>query len=716
MYIKRVIFTNFGRHRKLDLSFQRGLVGLIGPNGSGKSTITDGLYAALTNDFRRFAGVKNDNICLDADEKESSSIHLFIEHQGVNFELFRGLRSPAKSWLKIDGQIIENATRIELELREKLGLNLKLLDTYVFVPQWEMFSFLSQTAGERAATYQMLCGTEKARDIVKAIETYLEKTPELSIEIIDISDELRSDMAKQQQAIDVAKANINDRRNQVLTAEALQGVEAMIARRTVHDSVLPRLADARVKVAALAPKLDGLEKAAKEWEDLVAETDQMVQTMEPSANRATDAISRYNNYKSTQQSLAGLDAAIADGQAKLQAREDTAPVLNPQDAKLYQLIEESTLLRQQLRQDVEFVNKFENSGLTECPTCGTPTDKLADRIDKLKIRSDQAKLKIEELDTVISDIKVQRIHVLQHQSTVETMKKNIEINRNRRQLIAASLVECPAESLEELEAILKDFVALKDNYRSCVQQRDDASKVWQQAKQQHELYCGVAKDLEKEVADNTVSDRDLAEAKRRRDLHIAATAAIEYEKKAGAAAVRELAKLKEELEALYARMARQQKSKQFAERLKLIKEIMHPQALPQFVAQRNLQDMEHDINHELDNFGSPFWVEVADDLSFIAHPAGRTAHRAERLSGGQKSVLAICFRTAICGLFDTQLDMLSLDEPTAGMDDDNRRYLSEALRQYAARVRNNRQVFMITHASELRSAFDQVVDLGVENG
>ena len=92
---------------------------------------------------------------------------------------------------------------------------------------------------------------------------------------------------------------------------------------------------------------------------------------------------------------------------------------------------------------------------------------------------------------------------------------------------------------------------------------------------------------------------------------------------------------------------------------------------------------------------------------------GEPERPADRLSGGQKGVLAVAFRSAVSSLFGDEIGMMCLDEPTAGMDDRNVSCLSEALNKFAAQVRGKRQVIMITHADALRPSFDQVIDIGV---
>jgi DNA repair exonuclease SbcCD ATPase subunit len=124
--------------------------------------------------------------------------------------------------------------------------------------------------------------------------------------------------------------------------------------------------------------------------------------------------------------------------------------------------------------------------------------------------------------------------------------------------------------------------------------------------------------------------------------------------------------------------------------------------------------MEDDINKVLKRFGDPFWVEASDDLSFIVHFPGEPPRSAARLSGGQKGILALGFRTTVSSIFGAEIGMMALDEPTAGMDASNREAMGEVLVRFAAEVRGRRQIIMITHADELRSSFDHVVDLGLE--
>ena len=112
-------------------------------------------------------------------------------------------------------------------------------------------------------------------------------------------------------------------------------------------------------------------------------------------------------------------------------------------------------------------------------------------------------------------------------------------------------------------------------------------------------------------------------------------------------------------------------------------------------------------------FESPFRVEVGEDLSFIAvKPDGRR-EKAERLSGGQKMLLALAFRFAVNKLLAGDVGMMILDEPTAGVDRTNVDNMTDILRRLSSYTKDKgRQIMIITHDETLERAFDQTIYIG----
>ena len=175
-----------------------------------------------------------------------------------------------------------------------------------------------------------------------------------------------------------------------------------------------------------------------------------------------------------------------------------------------------------------------------------------------------------------------------------------------------------------------------------------------------------------------------------------------------------LTEIKEDLERVKHKAKRLKKLRATLKILERAREVTHRNGLPTRVAQTNLARLEGYVNDELDTFGNPFWVETGEDLQFIVHKPGEPPQAAPWLSTGQKCVLAGAFWMTLVTAW-TDGGMLGLDEPTANLDEENRAFLAESLSRLTSRIRGNRQVIMVSHAEELRSSFDQVIDLGKAN-
>ena len=126
-----------------------------------------------------------------------------------------------------------------------------------------------------------------------------------------------------------------------------------------------------------------------------------------------------------------------------------------------------------------------------------------------------------------------------------------------------------------------------------------------------------------------------------------------------------------------------------------------------------------ETNRYLENFGSEFTViPMEEGMGFRyvyndGRPVSSPAPEATMLSGGQKIALAVAFRFAIYSMFANKLGLLSLDEPTAYLDDETIGRFADVLakiRQLAANM--GLQVIVSTHEAAIAPAFDQTISIG----
>jgi DNA repair exonuclease SbcCD ATPase subunit len=135
---------------------------------------------------------------------------------------------------------------------------------------------------------------------------------------------------------------------------------------------------------------------------------------------------------------------------------------------------------------------------------------------------------------------------------------------------------------------------------------------------------------------------------------------------------------------------------------------------PRLVAQRNLQRLEAAINELLQIFCVNFTVKVANDGSptFIAEFYDGRRQPAQRLSIGQKTVLALAFRVAVNAMFAEEIGLLALDEPTASLDQPRIQALAPVLEKLRdLSTAKGLQCLLVTHASSLSHLFESTIQL-----
>jgi len=111
-------------------------------------------------------------------------------------------------------------------------------------------------------------------------------------------------------------------------------------------------------------------------------------------------------------------------------------------------------------------------------------------------------------------------------------------------------------------------------------------------------------------------------------------------------------------------------------------------------------------------FDIPFTAAIKDDLDVVCVFPGAGEKPAGRLSGGQKVMLGIAFRFAVYRLFASELGFMILDEPTSMLADEKVQSVVDVMQSVRRYAHNTgMQLVVITHKSQLETAFDQTVRL-----
>lgn len=713
MWVKHFRCKNVGPHRELDLALPRGLIGVFGPNGAGKSSLLNLMYACLSNDFGRFHGTKDECVFDRAEgTKIESFVALEVEHRGVEFSIRRDL--PKGHELLVRGATIERLTdarKIQERLGELLGEDARSLDLFVFKAQNRIYDHLETTDGKRKEAFQALCGTEKCATIHDLLGEVLGKDAELNAVVVDDSDELQRALGELRLSRDELVAEQATWLPQRLNATSLASAQQILKQRQRH---LDLAADRDQVTAALAAAVEAEATARRRHANRQEKTAQLRAAWaatEADYERARGQLQQWTSYDKQRKRFEALErereALVAE---PVGITEVGYPAELPADFDLDAAIGRQSVLQAELARAEEIVAAFDDAAVLACPTCGTPTKKLAGYL------TDQRAL-IAAHPEAIAVLQRQIARYQKYQRQAETYARWRADYTTRRKANAAALQgfdlgAAPATTKAAVQAVIDAHLARLTAHEESQLRGGERAAALAAAEATRKTTARQLAELSAALEASRVPDAKHDKAKARLAEHQAAEGVLAKLEGRLQGVDEVIAAREADLARLKVRLKRSRRVRRQIAVLERVREAAHRNNLPNVVAQIVLGRLEGAINRDLALFGDPFWVESRDDLTFDVHRPGRPAEPSGRLSIGQKVVLSIPFWFA----WRSEIGMLCLDEPTANLDADNQAYLATALATLAATVRGTRQVILVSHADGLRSSFDRVIDLGAAGG
>ncbi len=651
MHLTKVTLKNFGPHKDFSCELGHGLIGVVGHNGSGKSTLINAIYACLTNDFSRFenrkSGVINDLAPDDAP--------CYVEVEGcqdkTKFVLRRNIR-PSSSRLTLGAGITEEVYRkqgdIEQRLIKDLGLTRKIVDSYVFVPQWGMFDFLSQTPAKRAEVFSYLCKTEQATALHKACGNFLSSSL-FSSAVVDNRAEILTQIEETKSSISELESDLASNMECVLSEEESKKIESKL-----------RL-------------FETFEEKKNQIHCLEAQIVESRNALERLKNRAVDLVADrklHLPYVITEQSLAYSKNVVKCHEAWLTA-----------SSSIESLEERIAIIEADKP-------SYRAPSADKCPTCQQEiSSKKSEDISKAMFA--------EELATWQSSID-------SREETLKSLKASLPA-----ETYAEGHYELALDRIKNHESSSSFVMQAEAEIKSLKSQGEAVKKRLRiDSKSRSELVDAIA---EESLIDYTEEHAEggklrLKYSQDYKDKCTFIQGSINSCKSS-------LQNFESLLKSLDEKLQEEKQASDLSDVVKEVRELFAWSNLPRLVSLANLKIIVGEVNKALENFDSPFWVEADENLSFVVHLPGGVTQPAGSLSGGQKVVLAICFRSAVNKIFGNDIGMMFLDEPTAGLDSDNLNNFKVMLETMSKAIKDDFQLFVITHEELLSSSFTQTINV-----
>ena len=720
MKLKQLVLKNFCQHRDRTVEFSPYLNLLVGPNGSGKSNIVRAMLFALTGELVG-AGVRSDDISQFAADSEPSYVQLQFEHSGRQFQVTRSLR-PKKVSLEIDGESVGRTVKdIEEAITTHLGLSMRYIRDYVFVPQREIDAWIDKREGDRAADMNRLFGLDIAPKIYDGIYKFSlgVEVGDLVLEIQQAEERFRETAGELDEARQNAAnfADLGEDQGQS-TLSRLSAIEADFrALATVSERAdglrnqisatqeqLNTLREEEAAISAEVQKLQGEASTRQEQQKLVTSE---------RARHVAVALSKklWEDYRSSV-----LAVWEGWGQAPRYPSAELGYLMSFSDEDLQQVQSHTNELRVKQRVLADMLATYEElSEKGVCPTCQRPWTGVQAHLEATREKKSKCDQELQEVDRLLSEIQRSRRAAEMFEQVRDELAKQVAKAKEQREHLRSTSVREPRLSMEEL-TLLED--SLKQWQQQCTELATRLESVRSQREQLEQSLSSLQTSLAEadtklaelkylEEYDESQVRQQIEELYSRRAAYQSLQLQIETLEKAAEKLASTLMQLRDK-QRLY--MARSEALGY----LSYLRSVFHPTGLPRQLSHAYLAALQDDINETLRLFSAPFVVELDERLVFTAvFPDGRRIVD-RRLSVGQRVVLSFALRVSMNLTFARTAGLLVLDEAQAYLDERTLDSFPDAIeRLRRVSQQQGLQVVFVTHDPRLMYLFDHTIDLSI---
>ena len=706
MQLKSIQMKNFGIHEDFKAEFRPGLNAIVGPNGSGKSTIVEAIRFAILGTTHIY-GNKKENITANPDSldvKVNPFVELIFTHKGKDC-LIRRVIDPPSQLLQIGDEKWRKEKDISETLGNFFGVPLSFIDEHVFVGQHDIVGFMTESPTNLINSLSRAFGIDFIANIYTVLGEAEKKLAVVSVdaEIMDLEEKKRqmtneyTRLVKELQRYDdvfddvseICKTPeyelVNKYNSENERRENRRHLEDLLAtKKKLLETLESQFKQAEFDFFAAQKKVDNLGISN---EEIDAQLVQSLKNKEHATKQDWIAAKFWQHTKE-------FDSLVAPEFPFLSCE-------NPEEAKSqadYQLIKLKN-----------FLATFRD-GKAECPTCGTHVDHLEERMVKTK-------KDIDELQSIVSQYAkeiaaINQFEREQSQYTLRTQTIEMDIIRLQKQLAEIGPPPPkPANSYEELVELKKILSESVSGLHNQSVRYNTLKNKLDEAKSSVETYQKSLDTLG--VSSLDITEEEYAQAKRVLKLY----EQVWQEKKNIKSALdnvrRNLSQNEKWLLEYKSKQLQQENKTRLLEKLRALRDVFHKDNLQRDLVRSCLKTVVSRINENLSKFDAPFTIESDySKLCLYACLCTGARYDARRLSGGQKTLLALAARVGIAGYFAGDVGLLILDEPTAALDKGSRTCVEtavEIMSQHGGK--DDMQLIVITHEPMLARLCDSVLTL-----
>lgn len=721
MKIERLKVKNFCQHRELDWSIPNGIVAISGPNGSGKSNAIKAIYAALTGDFKRNEGVTLDNINKTCSEKDESYIELTFSNSGDVSTVTRSLRPNKRSLVINGGKTITAEKEVTSAIEGLIGVSTDILSDYIFVDQWKMFEVFTASKSERLSSLQSLYGLGKAEICYDEISKSISKinVPVYSESVEDIEKLIREKVLLLN-SLTIKLAELNTLKvDDSDLAKQLAVVNKLIENNLMIDSITRSIESVEATLTTLNERskkvFKDLDLEALSLEDLLGGYSSY-EDLTVAYNVSYRLVSDWSSYEASKDNIDRIKDNIKEVELALSNLGEQPPKPEnyiPLDGKEFNDYSDKVgayEAKKNCLADLVSTNK--------CPVCQSTGKNLEPAIKLMEKSLEEDKSKIEKIKDDFSKSRAYEEDLRAYVPESVRLKTLLANHNSSLEREIKLSIEQPKVSKEEVQETYAKVSKLKLNYDLASKNINIINSSISYEVGRLEVFKANMANLKAENASSGL-DATSEELVTLKGEMVAAIQKVAANKEEMIRTEESIRSTSETISMLESRKSKIVKGLEEAKinmsiknHLESLREVMHKSNLPKKVAFNYLKQTVIKMNGYLEDFHAPFRVYSDDELMFwVKFDDGRDLPAA-RLSGGEKVVLALAFRLTVQFGVASGVNLLVLDEPTVGLDDDNIECLEMAFNRLRAMSKSSGlQVLIVSHEKAIERMCDHTISL-----
>jgi exonuclease SbcC len=643
MIIKKIQLRNIRSHTSTELEFDKGISVFTGRTGSGKSTVIMAIQYAL---FGSNARIPNNELLRR--RSKTGHVRIEFEHQENRYVIVRGLKTQGDK-VMVDTSnldLLKDGKKIPLLGRAK-DLDEKILE---------------------------ILGYPDGVDPVKLFEvTTYSKQDEIR-NLIEMKPKERQEYIDKLLQIQKYENTWDKMKDVILSLET--DVRVVEERIKAEDMVKEQMKESEKKLGELQSEIESSKN------NLVAEKSSLEKVeieLKEQKEKFEDILKSRSSYesfnselKSKSEEIRKLDIEIKSLKQKIESFEKDIPDAPDTESLISKRAEIMSNIENENRKikDLSRKNQDVKSLKGECPLCGS------------KI-TEEHKSEVEEIyGSMISE---SQSAIMDYQTELERIERVLPKAKRRDEIL---------KSFESDRRILNEKIPRADEMKSRIKELEVKLSGLELVVKGYETMKKKIDDLQRK--NNEISSK----------VSSLQTEIKSFESQARDETER-IAELKDQL-IDFENIKENLKSKKAA--IEILNRLRQDiRSIREKVRMRFLNDFKIEFQRkfeEIRKYEEEYSVDIKVDYEPIAYSGGEEV-AITTLSGGEKTSVALSYRLALADIAAQiggiqESELLMLDEPTTGFDEDDIKALPEAL----ANLRTIPQIIIVTHAEELKETAD----------